>query len=111
MPTSQIITEELRKISVQLGALAKGQEQQGRELAEIKIQVRATNGRVTALEAAEIAYKAVEVERAKFAERIEDDIDKAHSTRLKTRDLTLGAFVTLTAVIVGAILADVQFFG
>lgn len=105
------IAEELRKISTQLGALAKGQEQQGRELAEIKIQVRATNGRVTALEAAEIAYNAVEAERAKFAERIEEDIDKAQGLKLKTRDLTIGALVTLTAVVIGAILADIQFFG
>jgi hypothetical protein len=104
------IADELRKISKQLGALAEGQEYQQRELAEIKVQVRATNGRVTALEAAQIAQKAVEEERSKFTLQLENDLDAALERKDRVRERALGAVVTLSAVFIGAILADIQFF-
>lgn len=104
------ITTALGKISNQLGQLQESQERQQTELAEIKFQVKSTNGRVTALEAAQIAQKAVEEERNKFSRFLENEIDDETEQRNKLFDRSIGAGVTLVAVIIGAVLADLKFF-
>lgn len=104
------ITTALGKISNQLGQLQESQERQQKELAEIKFQVKATNGRVTALEAAQIAQKAVEEERSRFNKFLENEIDDQEQSRSRLLDRGIGATVTLAAVIIGAVLADLKFF-
>ena len=104
------ITTALGKISNQLGQLQESQERQQAELAEIKFQVKATNGRVTALEAAQIAQKAVEEERSKFNQFLEHEIDEDSKHRSKLTDRAIGSGVTLVAVLLGAVLADLKFF-
>lgn len=104
------ITTALGKISNQLGQLQESQERQQSELAEIKFQVKATNGRVTALEATQIAQKAVEEERNKFNQFLEHEIDDQEQHKSKLVDRGIGSVVTLLAVIVGAVLADLKFF-
>lgn len=109
-PDNNSITTALGKISNQLGQLQESQERQQAELAEIKFQVKATNGRVTALEATQIAQKAVEEERSKFNQFLEHEIDEESQHRSRLMDRGIGAMVTLAAVIVGAVLADLKFF-
>lgn len=104
------ITTALGKISNQLGQLQESQERQQTELAEIKFQVKSTNGRVTALEAAQIAQKAVEEERNRFNKFLEHEIDDQEQSRSRLLDRGIGATVTLVAVIIGAVLADLKFF-
>jgi hypothetical protein len=50
-----------------LGAISARQEAQGRDLKEIKAEVRKTNGRVTAIEAREGEIDAVDSERRRVA--------------------------------------------
>ena len=104
------VAGELRKINSALGGLMASQRAHGRELAEIKARVKETNGRVTRLEADQIAEQAVADERrrsAVFSGRRE----AAQRSRIdKTRERLIGGFLTIAAVILGAILADVRFF-
>lgn len=104
------ITTALGKISNQLGQLQESQERQQSELAEIKFQVKATNGRVTALEATQIAAKAVEEERKRFNEFLEKEVTEEETSRSRLLDRSIGATVTLVAVLIGAVLADLRFF-
>lgn len=103
---SQRLETMLRSIDQQLGALVASQEAHGRELAEIKARVKETNGRVTALEAREIAEQAALDERRK----IDDQAVEVRSQRDRTKDRAIAAVITLVSVGLGAILADVQFF-
>lgn len=100
----------LRNIDQQLGALVAGQEAQGRELKEIKERVKETNGRVTALEAAEIEERAALRERRRIDEETGATVRESKDRREKLRDRLIGAGVTLIGVAVGAILADIRFF-
>lgn len=104
------VASELRKINAALGGLVASQTAHGRELAEIKARVKETNGRVTRLEADRIADEATAEERRrndKIAGRRESD-QRNRFDRVKER--SIGAMVTIAAVIVGAVLADVRFF-
>lgn len=104
--THNSIAEELRKINAQLGALAEGQARQGQELTEIKIQVRATNGRVTTLEAQRIAQEAVDAERQRMADHMEDTFDDAEDSRQKNIDRAITIVIGLAGVIAGVFLAN-----
>lgn len=104
--THNSIAEELRKINAQLGALAEGQARQGQELTEIKIQVRATNGRVTTLEAQRIAQEAVDAERQRMSEHMEDTFDEQESSRQKNIDRAITIAIGLAGVLVGVFLSS-----
>lgn len=109
-PQIDSITAQLREMNLLLSQLAAGQKAQGRELADIKTQVKATNGRVTSLEAQEIREKAVADERAKHLAALERREDKSENVRSRLQDRLIGAAVAVAAVIIGAILADIKFF-
>ena len=104
------VAVELRKINERLGGLVASQSAHGLELAEIKARVKETNGRVTKLEAQQIANDAVAAERRRSA-AVTGRRDTDLSTRRdRLRERTVGAAVTISAVILGALLADVRFF-
>jgi len=100
------IVSELRKISSQLGALTEGQARQGKELVEIKIQVRATNGRVTALEAQRIAQEAVKVERRRLSEKFDERDDDVKEGRQKNIDRMVTIIVGLFGILAGILLTN-----
>jgi len=104
------VANELRKMNSQLAVLTEGQANQGEDIAEIKVQVKATNGRVTALEAQKIAQDAVEKERTRLSIEFDEKMDDARDSRSKLVDRAIGSGVTLLAVIVGALLTDIQIF-
>lgn len=108
--THDSIADELRKINAQLGRLAEGQARQEQELTEIKIQVRATNGRVTTLEAQRIAQEAVEAERKRMADVVDEDIDQAEVIRQKNIDRVITVAVGLGGVLAGIFLTNIQVF-
>jgi hypothetical protein len=58
---------EIGQILKELGGIAARQEEQGRDLLEIKAEVRKTNGRVTAIEKRESDVDAVDTERRRVA--------------------------------------------
>ena len=104
------VAAELRKINTALGGLMASQTAHGRELAEIKQRVKETNGRVTALEATKIADRAVKAEREQRAALANQRVTDKNTSRWRTRDRLIGSGVTIAAVIIGAILADVRWF-
>jgi hypothetical protein len=60
-------THETGQILKELGAISERQEEQGRDLLEIKAEVKKTNGRVTAIEKREGAIDATDAERKRVA--------------------------------------------
>lgn len=108
--TNERVEMVLRSIDQQLGALVASQEAHGRELAEIKARVKETNGRVTALEAREIAERAALDERRKIDDAAGEIASETRSRNDRLRDRFIGAIVTLVSVGVGAVLADIRFF-
>lgn len=104
------LAAELRKINHALGGLATGQDAHGIELAEIKARVKETNGRVTALEASRIAFRAVESDRESRQRGLAELTRERRSGRERNRDRTLTVIITLVSVAAAAILADVRFF-
>jgi len=60
-------TKHIGQILEELGGIAARQEEQGRDLLEIKAEVRKTNGRVTAIETREGKVDAVDTERRRVA--------------------------------------------
>jgi hypothetical protein len=107
---SERLEMALRSIDQQLGALVASQKAHGRELAEIKARVKETNGRVTALEAREIAERAALDERRRIdGEHGEQEVE-TRTRRDRTRDRLIAAVVTLASVGLGAVLADIRFF-
>lgn len=104
------VATELRKISAALGGLAAGQHAHGVELAEIKARVKETNGRVTALEASRIAFRAVESERESRQRQVAAVTRETRSLQERGRDRALTVMVTLVSVAAAAVLADVRFF-
>lgn len=104
------LAAELRKINHALGGLATGQDAHGLELAEIKARVKETNGRVTALEASRIAFRAVESDRESRQRAVAAITRDARSVRERGRDRALTVVVTLVGVAAAAVLADVRFF-
>ena len=107
---SERVEMVLRSIDQQLGALVASQEAHGRELAEIKARVKETNGRVTALEAREIAERAALDERRKIDDAAGEQASEVRTRRDRTRDRLIAAGVTLISVGLGAVLADIRFF-
>lgn len=104
------IAGELSRMNQSLGDLIASQRAHGRELAEIKARVKETNGRVTALEKREIAERAVAEEREKTLEDLSVGQKEARDHRARLQDRGIGAIVTLIAVVLGAVLADLNFF-
>jgi hypothetical protein len=104
------LAAELRKINHALGGLAAGQDAHGIELAEIKARVKETNGRVTALEASRIAFRAVESDRESRQRAVAAIARDSRSNEQRGRDRILTVIVTLVSVAAAAILADVRFF-
>jgi len=104
------ITAQLRQMNTLLTELAAGQRAQAQELADIKTQVNQTNGRVTQLEAQEIREQAVADERAKHVTDMERREEQGTAARWRIQDRLIGATVTLGAVVIGAVLADLRFF-
>ena len=58
---------DIGQILEKLGGIAARQEEQGKDLVEIKAEVRKTNGRVTAIEKREDAIDATASERERVA--------------------------------------------
>lgn len=104
------VAVELRKINTALGGLIASQAAHGRELAEIKQRVKETNGRVTALEAVKIADDAITEDRQRRNELIGRRATDLNTHKFRLQDRAIGSGVTIVAVIVGAILADVRWF-
>ena len=104
------VAVELRKINQSLGGLLASQKAHGFELAEIKARVKETNGRVTALEAANIAKQAVDRERARSNDLVSQHSSEVNTHRARRIDRSIGAAVAIFAVVIGAVLADVTWF-
>lgn len=109
-PQIDSITAQLREINLLLSQVTASQRAAGRELAEIKERVKETNGRVTALEAQEIRDQAVADERARALDAAVEEQDRGAAQRWRLHDRMIGAGVTLAAVVIGAVLADLRFF-
>lgn len=80
------------------------------DLVDIKQRVKETNGRVTQLEAREIAEAATLAERARLTGKLTGQAAVAVGRSDRNRDRLLAAAVTLAGVAAGAILTDVRFF-
>jgi hypothetical protein len=109
-PQIDSITTQLREMNLLLSQLTASQQAIGRELGEIKTRVKETNGRVTALEAEEIKAHAAAAERERLRAKHRELEERGTASRWRVQDRVVGAVVTLTAVILGAVLADLRFF-